>query len=111
MEDYFILPEKTKSSEPSWFGFPLTIRDNKRLNRKDLTIYLERHNIGTRLLFGGNLIRQPYFKGSEYKIHENLKNTDKIAEDTFWVGVHPSLDNEMLDYIYECITSFLRKNV
>lgn len=111
LEDYFILPEKTKYSEPSWFGFPLTIRDNKRLNRKDLTIYLERHNIGTRLLFGGNLIRQPYFKGSEYKIHENLKNTDKIAEDTFWVGVHPSLDNEMLDYIYECITSFLRKNV
>ena len=111
LEEYFILPQRTKLSEPSWFGFPLTIRNHSKVSRKDLTLFLEERRIGTRLLFGGNLTKQPYFKNINYKINTNLKNSDKITQDTFWVGIHPSLDTNMLDYIYESIESFLKKNV
>ncbi len=111
LEEFFVLPQRTKLSEPSWFGFPLTIRNHDRISRKDLTLYLEERRIGTRLLFGGNLTKQPYFKKIKYKINNNLVNSDKITQDTFWVGIHPSLDKNMLDYIYESINSFLKKNV
>ncbi|MDC3091327.1 lipopolysaccharide biosynthesis protein RfbH [Rickettsiales bacterium] len=111
LEEFFVLPQRTKLSEPSWFGFPLTIRNHDRISRKELTLYLEERRIGTRLLFGGNLTKQPYFKKIKYRINNNLVNSDKITQDTFWVGIHPSLDKNMLDYIYESINSFLKKNV
>jgi len=107
-EEYFILPKATKNSEPSWFGFPLTIRD-KNVDRKDLLMYLNRNGIGTRLLFGGNLTKQPYFIDYEipYKIVSELKNTDIVMENTFWLGIYPALDEKHFDYVYTKIKEYL----
>ena len=108
-EDYFILPKKTKNSEPSWFGFLLTIKDEK-FKRNDLLKFLEERKIGTRLLFAGNITKQPYMVNKKYIIHKNLKNTDKIMNDSFWVGVYPGLDKKHLDYICLSINHFIKKN-
>ena len=105
LEDYFILPEKTKNSEPSWFGFLLTIKDGK-LKRNDLLQFLEKKKIGTRLLFAGNVTKQPYMINKNYVIYKDLKNTDKIMNDSFWVGVYPGLEKCHLDYIYISIKEF-----
>jgi CDP-6-deoxy-D-xylo-4-hexulose-3-dehydrase len=106
LEDYFILPEKTKNSEPSWFGFLLTIKDGK-LKRNDLLQFLEKKKIGTRLLFAGNVTKQPYMINKNYVIYKDLKNTDKIMNDSFWVGVYPGLEKCHLDYIYISIKEFI----
>jgi len=108
LEDYFILPKKTKNSEPSWFGFLLTVKDGK-LKRNDLLKFLDERKIGTRLLFAGNVTKQPYMVNKKYVIHKNLNNTDKIMNDSFWVGVYPGLDRRHLDYIYLSINEFLKK--
>ncbi len=97
-EDFLILPEATPGSEPSWFGFPITIRDDAGVSRVDLLKCLDKYKIGTRLLFAGNLTRQSYFEGLAYRVSGELKNTDKIMNDTFWVGVYPGLTESMLDY-------------
>jgi CDP-6-deoxy-D-xylo-4-hexulose-3-dehydrase len=102
---YINLPEATDNSDPSWFGFPITIRD-ENFKRLDLLRYLSKNNIGTRLLFAGNLTKQPYFKNIEYKVVGSLNNTDKILNDTFWLGVFPGLDKEHLDYIIEKVVDF-----
>ena len=107
--DYFILPEKTKNSEPSWFGFLLTIKDEK-INRNELLKFLDEKKIGTRLLFSGNVTKQPYMLDKKYIIHKNLKNTDKVMNDSFWLGVYPGLDKVHLDYIYNSVVEFLKKN-
>jgi len=107
LEKHLILPEPTKNSDPSWFGFPITIRKNNTNIRNKLVQYLEQNKIGTRLLFGGNLIRQPAYKGLKYKVIGNLKNTDKIMNDTFWIGVYPAIDKEMMDYMTNTMRDFL----
>jgi CDP-4-dehydro-6-deoxyglucose reductase, E1 len=107
--EYFILPEKTKNSEPSWFGFLLTIKDNK-INRNELLKFLDEKKIGTRLLFSGNVTKQPYMLDKKYIIHKNLKNTDKVMNDSFWIGVYPGLDKVHLDYMYNSVIEFLKKN-
>lgn len=99
LEEYFILPEATEHANPSWFGFMLTIRDGKKINRNKLVEYLEQNKIGTRLLFGGNLIKQPAYKNIQYKIFNNLDNTDKIMDDSFWLGVWPGLGIQHYQYI------------
>ena len=109
LNDYFILPEKTKNSEPSWFGFLLTIKDEK-INRNELLKFLDKKKIGTRLLFSGNVTKQPYMLDKKYIIHKNLKNTDKVMNDSFWLGVYPGLDKVHLDYIYNSVVEFLKKN-
>ena len=109
LNDYFILPEKTKNSEPSWFGFLLTIKDEK-INRNELLKFLDEKKIGTRLLFSGNVTKQPYMLDKKYIIHKNLKNTDKVMNDSFWLGVYPGLDKVHLDYIYNSVVEFLKKN-
>ena len=109
LNDYFILPEKTKNSEPSWFGFLLTIKDEK-INRNELLKFLDEKKIGTRLLFSGNVTKQPYMLDQKYIIHKNLKNTDKVMNDSFWFGVYPGLDKVHLDYIYNSVVEFLKKN-
>ncbi len=108
LEDYFILPEKTNKSTPSWFGFPLTIRNNKYIRRNDLIKYLESNNIHSRLLFAGNIIKQPYMIDKTFKISENLKNTEKILHDTFWLGVFPGINFKMMDYIYETVLNHIK---
>lgn len=106
-EDFLILPEATPHSDPSWFGFPLTLRDDAPVTRLDLLTYLDQHRIGTRLLFAGNLTRQPYMQGRNYRISGTLQNTDTIMNQTFWVGVQPALTQEMLDFMILKIKTFL----
>ena len=108
-EDYFILPEATTNSEPSWFGFPLTVRDCNLINRESLLKFLNEKKIGTRLLFAGNLTKQPYMKNIKYKIVDDLNVADKIMKNTFWIGVFPGLHKDHFQYIYEAFKVFLKK--
>ncbi len=110
-EEFLILPEATPGSEPSWFGFPITIRDEAAVSRVNLLKYLDQYKIGTRLLFAGNLTRQPYFEGRTYRVSGELKKTDKIMNDTFWVGVYPGLTESMLEYLSEKVETFFGLNI
>lgn len=102
LEEVFILPESTPESIPAWFGFPLTLREGT-LSREDLLGYLNSKKIGTRLLFAGNLTRQPYFAGQDYRIIGELKNTDKIMQKTFWIGLYPGLSEGHIQYMIDTI--------
>lgn len=108
MEKYFILPEATPDSDPSWFGFLLTIRPETGIDRNALVSFLEGRKIGTRLLFGGNLTKQPAYKDVRYRVHDGLKNTDVIMNHSFWLGVWPGLEREHLDYMVDRVGDFLR---
>ena len=107
LEDVIVLPEATPKGDPSWFGFPLTLKDG-RGERVALLRHLDKHRIGTRLLFGGNLLRQPYFAGRECRVHGELENTDRIMHRTFWVGVYPGLTEEMLAYVAATLKAYFR---
>jgi CDP-6-deoxy-D-xylo-4-hexulose-3-dehydrase len=109
-EEFLMLPEATVGSEPSWFGFPITIRDSAGVNRVELLKYLDQYKIGTRLLFAGNLTRQPYFEGRTYRINGELTNTDKVMNDTLWIGVYPGLSEEMLSFVVEKIETYFGVN-
>ena len=98
LEDLLLLPKATPHSDPSWFGFPLTLKADAPITRVALTQFLDERKIGTRLLFAGNLTRQPYMKGLNYRISGSLEVTDIVMNQTFWVGVQPSLTHDMLDY-------------
>jgi CDP-6-deoxy-D-xylo-4-hexulose-3-dehydrase len=108
MDDFLILPKAETNSEPSWFGFPLSLKKNNHHNRNDLIKYLNDKKIGTRLLFSGNLIKQPYMKNINFKIHKNLNNTDFIMENTFWIGLYPALSNKHLEYTISIIKNFFK---
>ena len=108
-EDMLILPEATPNSEPSWFGFPITIRPEANINREELVRYLNDKKIGTRLLFGGNLLRQPYMKGRNYRVVGDLTNADLVTTNTFWIGLYPGLTPDHLDYMAEMLGAFLHK--
>jgi len=110
LEEYFILPNATPSSQPSWFGFILTLRDNLRFSKNEIVNYLEKNKIQTRMLFAGNLTRQPSFKGVEYRIYGDLRNTDKIMNDTFLIGVYPGLTEQMINYMINKIKEFVQLN-
>ena len=103
-----ILPEATPGSDPSWFGFPITLKKGCRIDRNELLLKLDQKKIGTRLLFGGNLLRQPYFKGLPHRAVGKLRNTDIIMNDTFWIGVYPGLTEEMLDYMIAALIESIR---
>lgn len=103
---FLILPEATGKSDPSWFGFPLTLRDGTGVARVDLLTYLDQYRIGTRLLFAGNLVRQPYMAGRTFRVAGGLENSDKVMNDTFWVGLHPGLDEGMLEFVCGKIEAF-----
>lgn len=109
-EEFLILPEATENSDPSWFGFLITIKPEANIRRVDLLEYLDQHKIGTRLLFAGNLTRQPYMKGRNYRVSGELTNTDVVMNDSFWIGVYPGLTKEMLDFTVEKIESYLGVN-
>jgi len=107
LEEFLILPEPTPNSDPSWFGFPITLRDTAPVSRVDLLKYLDQHKIGTRLLFAGNITRQPYFENKHYRVAGSLTRTDIVMNNTFWLGVYPGLSMDMLDYTAEQIEVFL----
>jgi CDP-6-deoxy-D-xylo-4-hexulose-3-dehydrase len=106
LEEFFILPEATKGTQPSWFGFPITLRKDAPFTRDDLVIHLNAHKIGTRLLFGSNLVRQPYMKGRDFRISGQLTNADIVVDRTFWIGVYPELSVAHIDYMLGCIGEF-----
>jgi CDP-4-dehydro-6-deoxyglucose reductase, E1 len=107
LEEYLILPEATPNSDPSWFGFPIGVREDAPFRRADLTRALEASKIGTRLLFGGNLLRQPAYKDREYRVAGELRNTDFVMSNVFWVGVYPGLTPPMLDFVAKTIAEFV----
>ena len=106
-EDRLILPEATPNSNPSWFGFPITIRDTERYPRNDLVQFLNERKIGTRLLFGGNLVKQPYMAGRNFRVFGDLTKSDQVMNDNFWIGVYPGINDEMIDYMVSTIGEFL----
>jgi CDP-6-deoxy-D-xylo-4-hexulose-3-dehydrase len=108
LEDFLILPEPEKNSEPSWFGFPLTLRQNKKFNRVDLISYLNANKIGTRLLFAGNLTKQPYMQNTNFRVYGELKNTDLVMDNTFWLGLYPGLTFKHLEFTINILKTFFR---
>jgi CDP-6-deoxy-D-xylo-4-hexulose-3-dehydrase len=108
LEEFFVLPSATASSDPSWFGFPLTVRQSAPFTRNELVHYLEGRRIGTRLLFGGNLTRQPAYAELRYRTVGELTNTDIAMHQTFWIGVYPGLTVEMIDYVIGVFHEFVR---
>lgn len=106
-QDVLILPQATPGSDPSWFGFPIGVRESAPFTRQELVGALEAKKIGTRLLFGGNLMRQPAYEGCAFRSIGDLRNTDFIMNNVFWIGVYPGLTVEMLDYMAETVHSFV----
>ena len=106
LEEFFLLPEATAGSDPAWFGFPIGIREGAPFTRDDLIRTLDAQKIGTRLLFGGNLLRQPAYEGCEYRAVGQLPNTDFVMNNVFWIGVYPGLTAPMLDFVADTISNF-----
>jgi CDP-6-deoxy-D-xylo-4-hexulose-3-dehydrase len=106
-EEFLQLPEASEHSDPSWFGFPLTLKPASPVRRLDLLTYLDQQKVGTRLLFAGNLTRQPSMHGAQYRVSGVLENTDRVMNDTFWIGVYPGLSPAMLEHAAACIERYL----
>jgi len=107
LEEFLVLPKVTENSNPSWFGFALTVKPNSPKTRNQIVQELNAKKIGTRLLFGGNLLRQPAFIGTPRRVIGALENTDRIMNDTFWIGVWPGLDLKMLDYVIQSLENII----
>ena len=110
-EEFFILPQSTPKSEPSWFGFLITIRPGSPFGRYDLVQHLESHRIGTRQLFGGNLLQQPAYQNIEHRVSGTLKNSEIISLNAFWIGVYPGLTDEMIDYMIGTLSEFIENKL
>ena len=106
-EEFFVMPVSTPKSEPSWFGFLLTVRPGAPFSRYDIVQHLENHRIGTRQLFGGNLLTQPAYQNIEHRVSGPLTNTEIISNNAFWIGVFPGLTDEMIDYMIATIAEFM----
>jgi CDP-6-deoxy-D-xylo-4-hexulose-3-dehydrase len=108
--EFFHLPMATPKSSPSWFGFPLVLKTDSGIKRVDLLNYLDQNKIGARLLFAGNLIRQPYMIGRKYRVSGSLERTDIVMNQTFWLGVWPGLKQAQLEYMAGHLETFLGVN-
>ena len=107
-EEFFILPKKLEYSDPSWFGFILTLKENIPFTRNEIVQYLEKSKVATRMLFGGNLTKQPAYIGKKHKIVSDLSNTDYIMDNSFWIGVYPGITKEMRTYVVEVFDNFIK---
>lgn len=107
-ENYFILPVPVQHSKPSWFAFPLTLRNDSKFRREDLLKWFEKNKIETRLLFSGNIMHQPAYRNMDCRVVGGLKNSDKIMKDTFFIGVYPGMTEEKMDYISQKIDEFIK---
>lgn len=105
----FILPKSLPGADPSWFGFHVTVKETAPFTRREITEYLESRKIGTRLLFGGNLLDQPAFAKVPHKIFGDLNNSSLITRGTFWLGVHPGIDEEKMSYVIDILKEFMGK--
>lgn len=105
-QDYLVLPTATAHSDPSWFAFPITVRENNHFTKNEIVIFLEKNKILTRQLFAGNLTRQPAYENIQYRIIGDLANTDNIMKNTFFIGVYPGIDQKKLDYILDTFARF-----
>jgi len=110
LSEFLEVAEATPNSDPSWFGFPVTLKESSSVKRVDLLKFLDQHKIGTRLLFAGNLTRQPYFQNVEYRVVGDLTNTDRTMNQTFWLGVQPSLGKEHFEFVAEKMEEFFGLN-
>ncbi|MDH5299865.1 MAG: lipopolysaccharide biosynthesis protein RfbH [Gammaproteobacteria bacterium] len=110
LQEFLILPEATPNSDPSWFGFPITLRDDAPASRVDLLKFMDQHKIGSRLLFAGNLTKQPYFAGRKYRVSGDLRNTDTVMNNTFWIGIYPGISKEMMNFVVEKMEAFFGVN-
>jgi CDP-4-dehydro-6-deoxyglucose reductase, E1 len=111
VEEFLLLPKATKGSEPSWFGFPITVKEFAPFTRFELVQHIESRRIGTRQLFGGNLLKQPAYVGLPIKVVGSLKNADIVTDSTFWIGVYPGLTNEIVDFMSGTICEFIKERV
>ena len=109
LEHLFILPEATAGSDPSWFGFPIGVRPDAGLTRDEVTAHLERNKISTRLLFGGNLVRQPAYRDVPRRVIGDLRNSDFVMNQVFWIGVYPGLSRQKIDYILSVFHTLEKK--
>ena len=109
-KEFFILPTSSENCNPSWFGFPISVRNDISFSKESLVNYLASKLIDTRPIFAGNLIKQPYFKNKKFKTSETLSNTEKIMSQSFWIGVFPGLSKEMLEYIVQQFETFIMEN-
>ena len=107
-DKYLILPEPTKKSDPSWFGFPVLLKESASFTRNDIVEYLESNKVATRMLFGGNLTKQPAYINTKYKIADNLDNTDLVMNNLFWIGVYPGIDDIKMKYILDTFDKFFK---
>jgi len=107
-EEFLILPKATENSDPSWFGFPITLKDNLSITRTELLRDLDKKKIGTRLLFSGNVTKQPYMLNKKFRIVGNLSNTTNIMNNTFWIGLYPGLTHQQLDFVTDQIKNFVK---
>ena len=106
VEEFLQLPEATPNSDPSWFGFPIILKGSSGVKRAELINFLEQNRVATRLLFAGNLTRQPYMRDCAYRISGDLKNTDIVMNQTFWLGVWPGLTTAHLEFIAGLLEEF-----
>lgn len=107
LQDVLVLPQATPGAEPSWFGFPIAVGEDAPFTRNELVRFLEKHKIGTRLLFGGNLVRQPAYRGQVYRTVGELTSSDRIMNNTFWIGIYPGLNETMLRFVIETVSRFV----
>ena len=108
LQDFLLLPQATPNSNPSWFGFPIYVRPEAPFTRDEAVRWLENHKIGTRLLFGGNLIRQPAYRSQPYRVIGELVRADEVMRRVFWIGVYPGLTISMLDYVCEMLETLCK---
>jgi len=111
LEEVFVMPEATPNSDPSWFGLPLLVRESAPFSRKALVEFLRSKKIGTRQLFGGNLVRQPAYAGLNFRVFGDLQTSDRVMNQAFWIGVYPGLTQPMLDYVLETMNEIASKGV